>query len=96
MNEHTATISVNVKDKSDISQYVYEVANFTPIASSDLDTLRYLSIKLWDFILFQFLIFCRKRSFTVPVCIKLCPIPSTFDKWKILLLKIHMYERHIK
>lgn len=42
MNEHTATISVNVKDKSDISQYVYEVANFTPIASSDLDTLRYL------------------------------------------------------
>lgn len=68
MNEHTATISVNVKDKSDISQYVYEVANFTPIASSDLDTLRYLSNSksLFPFLFLLWKRYCATKLYTVP------------------------------
>lgn len=41
MNEHSVTIPVNVKDKSEVSQYVYEVANFTLIPSSDISIMRY-------------------------------------------------------
>lgn len=40
MNEHTETIAANVKDKSEISQHVYEIANVTPISSSDASVLR--------------------------------------------------------
>ncbi|KAK7601336.1 hypothetical protein V9T40_008777 [Parthenolecanium corni] len=90
MNEHTATISVNVKDKSDISQYVYEVANFTPIASSDLDTLRYSAQTLGSqSLLLMTIIYKEASNVTIVVnCEKMVVGSMILNEIKNRLLKV--------
>ncbi|XP_065225046.1 AP-3 complex subunit beta-1 [Planococcus citri] len=41
MNEHSANITIGTDDKSKISQYIYEVANFASTSSIESSTLRY-------------------------------------------------------